>query len=274
MKIDFQLNASGIAQRLKNRGRSAAMLAYLSARRRLNGKPLWIDNGRIRLPFHGDGDRQELYYHLDGKVWWDKEMRLISPYLTQGDVVVDVGANLGFMSGIFSTLIGAKGRVYSFEPSPLVYSKLLQVITSNRYDNVSAYNLGCGSKDQSLVLHGSSSSGGASLRPNPRSENPAHGVQTVQVVRLDDFLGPKLERLDFLKIDTEGFEDEVLLGAERTLERFMPVVYIELCSEYLNSSERSIAFLRGRGYIFDQDVNLSEAHDGTNFFALPPNFQR
>src|ERR1019366_2519839 len=113
---------------LRTRSRATGMRAYLSVRRRLTGGTIWIDHGCIKLPFHGDGDRQEIYYQLDGKEWWNKEVRLISPYLRPGDVAVDVGANLGFMTGIFSTLTGTTGHVYSFEPSPSVYLKLSEVI--------------------------------------------------------------------------------------------------------------------------------------------------
>lgn len=128
--------------RLRHRGRIVAKQASLSFRRWRTGRPFWVDYGCIKLPFHGDGDRQEIYYHLDGKDWWSKELQLISGHLNPGDVVVDVGANLGFLSGLFSTLTGPAGQVYSFEPSPIVYAKLLEVIAANNYTNVSAYNMG------------------------------------------------------------------------------------------------------------------------------------
>jgi len=256
---------------LSRRGRETGKLAFLSTRLLLSRKPIWIDYGRIRLPFHGDGDRQELYYHLYVKEWWDKELRLISPHLKPGAVVIDVGANIGFMSGIFSKLAGANGRVYSFEPSHSVYAKLLQVIKTNEYRNVVPYNLGCGSHDQSMTLHGALSSGNASLRSDAASENPQRKSEPVRIISLDEFLGPKLERLDFLKIDTEGFEDQVLLGAEQIIRRLMPIIYIEFSLEYADSSERAMNLLQRHGYAFDREVDLQKCRNGDNFFALPPN---
>ena len=128
--------------KLRSRGRIEAAQAYLTLKRRVNRGPLWIDHGCIRLPFHGDGDRQEIYYYLDGKTWWNNEISSISPYLGQGGVVVDVGANLGFMSGIFSRLTGPGGRVHSFEPSPVVYGKLLEVIAANNLHERGAIQYG------------------------------------------------------------------------------------------------------------------------------------
>jgi FkbM family methyltransferase len=259
--------------KVRSRGRIEAAKAYLTLKRGVNRGPLWIDHGCIKLPFHGDGDRQEIYYYLDAKAWWRNEVNSISPYLSQGAVVVDVGANLGFMSGIFSVLTGLGGRVHSFEPSPAVYSKLLKVIVANDYPNVSAYNMGCGKEDGSLILHSPSSSGCATLRPHAGLEAKTQETQTVRIVKLDDFLGPKLERLDLLKIDTEGYEDEVLAGAAELIKRFKPIIYIELCSEYLTSSQNAGRFLCDRGYTFDRELALDESSNGANFFAFPPGMQ-
>jgi FkbM family methyltransferase len=256
--------------KVRSRGRVEAARAYLALRRGVNRGPVWIDHGCIKLPFHGDGDRQEVYYYLDGKAWWNNEVSSISPYLSQGGVVVDVGANLGFMSGIFSALTGPRGRVHSFEPSPVVYRKLLKVILANNYTNVSSYNMGCGKEEGSLTLYCPSSSGEATLRPRAGTEGETPEKHSVRIVKLDDFLGPKLQRLDLLKIDTEGYEDEVLTGAAQLIQKFKPIIYIELCAEYLTSSENAGRFLRDLGYTFDRELALDETSNGANFFAFPP----
>ncbi len=246
----------------------------LFVRGRVHGYPVWFDNGRLKLPYYGDGDNQELLYHMDGREWWDGELRLISRYVSAGDVALDVGANHGFMSGILSTLTGSTGQVHSFEPNPKVFAKLLEVIKINNFSTVSAYNMGCGKEEQLMTLHCPPSSGHASLRPNADIKRSSLETKEVRIVKLDDFLGPRLERLNFLKIDTEGYEDDVLLGATDLLRRFYPVIYIELCSEYLVSSERSIQFLRSLGYALDREIDLRHSSNGENFFALPPKYQR
>lgn len=262
-----------LSSAFRARSRVARMRAYLSVRRRLAGRTIWIDHGCIKLPFHGDGDPQEIYYHLDGKEWWNKEVRLMSPYLRVGHVAADVGANLGFITGILSTLTGATGHVYSFEPSPSVYSKLAELVELNRYGNVSCYNMGCGKAEQSMTLYSPRTSGNATLRPGSGMGASNCKLLDVRIVQLDDFLGPKLERLDFLKIDTEGYEDEVLAGASGILRRFQPVIYIELNSEYIESSERAARLLRDYGYTFDRELVWGTSHEAENYFALPRGLQ-
>jgi FkbM family methyltransferase len=161
-----------------------------------------------------------------------------------------------------------------FRTEPRVLAKLLEVIKVNNLSTVSAYNMGCGKEERSMTLHCPPSSGHASLRPSADVERSSLEKKEVRIVKLDDFLGSKLERLNFLKIDTEGYEDEVLSGATELIRRFHPTIYIELCTEYLASSERAIQFLLDLGYTFDREIDLQHSSNGNNFFALPPIYQR
>ena len=263
-----------ILSRLRNRLGIRSMRTYLTLRRKLCGRPFWIDNGYLQLPFHGDGDQQELLYQLHGRFWWEYESHLLAPYIQPGSVVIDVGANLGFMSAIFSSLAGDAGRVYSFEPSPTVYAKLLEVIRMNGCTNVCANNMGCGREEQSLTLYSPLTSGCATLRPEENLEREAMKKQSVRIVKLDDFLGPELDRLNFIKIDTEGFEDEVLGGAVELLQRFKPVVYIELCADRLESSRNAVHILREQGYTFARELSYETVSTPENYIALPAGFSR
>lgn len=252
---------------VRRRARLAMARGYLIFRRHVVDRgTVWIRHERVLLPFSGDGDDQELMYYLDGKKWWRNEMRAMGPYVAEGSVVVDVGANLGFMSSILSLLTGRSGHVFSFEPSPRTYPKLVEVIGKNRFENVTPHNLACGAEESQMELFSPSSSGDASLRPNDAVKGHSF---TVRIVKLDDFLGPKLDRLDFIKIDTEGFEDEVLKGASDLIQNFKPVIYIELGSAYLASSQRAISLLQQAGYSFRPEVDLNVATTGENFFAVP-----
>lgn len=127
------------------------------------------------------------------------------------------------------------------------------------------HNLGCGDFPGEMMLASpTGSSGNATLTTQKATES----MQKVQIVLLDDFLTGSLERLDFIKIDTEGFEDRVLAGAGALIDAYHPTVYIELSSEYLNSSERATQWLREHGYIFEIKPDLSCAHNGDNFIAI------
>ncbi|HEX3717551.1 MAG TPA: FkbM family methyltransferase [Verrucomicrobiae bacterium] len=252
----------------RNRSRIMAKKINLYIRWRAAHKTLWVDYGWMRLPFHGDGDMQEVFYHLNGNQWWRAERALLSRYLKPGHVAVDVGANLGFVAGILSNLVGPEGRVHSFEPSPTIHAKLVEVIQANAYANVSTYNVGCGESEGRMTLHCAASSGNSTLRSGIDPKLKIRSTQDVRIVRLDDFLATKLTRLDLLKIDTEGFEDSVLAGTVGLLQKFKPAVYVELSSEYLSSSQRAVKVLQENGYFFEQEPQLKQCHNGENFLAF------
>jgi FkbM family methyltransferase len=254
---------SGLQRRL----RSALCEVSLERRRRKAGGTAWVDHPFMALPFHGDGDKQEILYHLHGARWWEAEKRLLQPFINPGDTVIDIGANLGFMTALFSNLCGPTGRVHSFEPSPTVFSKLEAVVARNGLQNVSVHNLGCGDRAGGMVLHLSESSGNASLRA--RGPGQETRTQKVEIVVLDDFFGKNPTRLDFLKVDTEGFEDSVLLGATGLLRRFKPTVYVELSAEYLDSSRAAVSLLKSLDYAFINEPDFSKVHMGDNFLAVP-----
>jgi FkbM family methyltransferase len=254
----------------------------LELRRRLAGGVCWVHGGPVLLPVVGDGDRQMLHYSLYGKKWWSFEKAQAERFVKPGAVVVDVGANIGFLSALFSSLVGESGRVFAFEPSPEVFKKLCMVAEKNHLANVRTIEAGCGSRAGMLTLYSPRFSGNSTLRPEGvegKVEGDVH-QQKVEILKLDEFFGvgegtedfprnEKLSRLDFVKIDTEGFEDEVLRGMEGLIEKFRPVIYIELCAQFRSSSERAIQILHLHGYRFERAVDLDTSENGDNYFALP-----
>ena len=263
-----------ILHRLRNRLQRDVKAMELSARRALGCGEMVCDYGWVRLPYSGDGDVQEVIYHLNCQAWYEKERSLLSPYVRQGDTVIDVGANVGFMAALFCELVGDRGQVYAFEPSPHVFRKLERVISLNGLWSVEAVNAGCGSEAAAGTLYRiGASSGNASLVP-PEIALWNSMYEQVDLVRLDDFLLAREETVDFLKIDTEGYESAVLEGAREVLERDHPTLYIELSQEYRSSSRDSVCFLRALGYEFVTEPDLSRAHNGDNFVVTHPLYSR
>lgn len=236
---------------------------------RLKGGTVWARRGGYWLPFHADGDDQEIQYQLEGELWFNYETERLREYLPKDGVVIDVGANLGFTALLFAKHVGPGGQVYAFEPSPPVYAKLLEVVEKNQLHNVRCFNLGCGAAPSRETLLVPASSGNATIRRS--GLHPAKPCREIRVAldTLDNVILPLAPRVDFLKIDTEGFEDQVLAGADEIVARYRPIVYIELSREYRDSSARAIAWLRARGYTFDRDPDLASAHNGDNFLAIP-----
>jgi hypothetical protein len=130
--------------------------------------------------------------------------------------------------------------------------------------------MACGRRRETLDLTIPVSSGNASLRPTREIAHATRLTEEVAVLPLDEAL-PGLSRLDFLKIDTEGFEIDVLMGAENTIRKHRPVIYIELSAEYHESSRTAIDWLQERGYVFSIPPDLNEARNGDNFLVFPSN---
>lgn len=152
--------------------------------------------------------------------------------LNSGDCFVDVGANIGLMTLVASQCVGNSGKVISYEAHPETVKILEFNLNLNSISNVEVCNYALGSTNCSSIIYDNwhINRGGASLIV--KTENSA--AYSVEIRRLDDSrdstIHPKI-----IKIDVEGFELEVLKGAEETIKKFKPILIIELSSKRDNS---------------------------------------
>jgi FkbM family methyltransferase len=163
--------------------------------------------------------------------------QLVAP----GQVVLDVGANIGAHTISLAKIVGPAGAVLAFEPQRVIYQMLCGNIALNALSNVFAYHLAVGS------------AAGTVLVPLPDYAVPGNygGIalggftsgEQVTVVALDSL---ELPRCDFIKIDVEGMEREVLAGAVRTIARFQPKLYVE--NDKAALSPALIEYLLGLDY--------------------------
>lgn len=139
------------------------------------------------------------------------EMLFLTHYLRPGDTFVDVGANVGVYTLLAAGVAGA--NAVSFEPIPSTFSKLRRNVTYNDLlDRVDLRNLGVGDKEETLVFTNNLDATNHVVS----SEKDLAGATTkVPVDTLDRLLTGK--KANFLKIDVEGFEANVINGAPDTL---------------------------------------------------------
>jgi FkbM family methyltransferase len=248
------------------RARREAKRMQLGARRLRVRGDLYVNYGWIRLLYCGDGDVQEILYHLNQREWRDNEMSALRPILRPGATVVDVGANLGFVTVLLAELVGPNGRVFSFEPSQTVFAKLEKTVAANSLRQVSTYNMACGQEPGFLALSKVNRSSGNSSLIAAGAER-----ETVQVMPLDAISLSWGRRVDFMKIDTEGFEPEVLSGAKRILAEDRPVIYIEMGGDYLQSTLRTVELLKEFDYNTRHVDRLrwSKVGNGSNYLFRP-----
>ena len=143
------------------------------------------------------------------------ETVLVKAHVKRGMTVVDIGANVGYYTALAAKLVGHSGRVLAFEPSPSAFSKL-QGMVKGRCDHVRLFNVALGSCEGSLTLYHPP---GDEHNLNPSMYQYRQGMVgvTVPVTTLDSVLDA-IERVDFLKIDVEGYEPLVFKGAIKSLE--------------------------------------------------------
>lgn len=156
-------------------------------------------------------------YDQNGEV---RVMRLIKDHFKQAPdpvVIFDVGAHRGDYATDLARVFGEKSRVYCFEPSAPLFAELKTSVGA--FPNFEAYQLGLSDKDESVELYDY----GYSI-PSMVSDvvglagGRAFTVETVNTVRLDQFCeGHQVERINFLKVDVEGYDLKVLRGAKEML---------------------------------------------------------
>jgi len=145
---------------------------------------------------------------LDPKITW-----ICSRLLREGDVALDIGANLGIVTFLMARLVGPSGHVHAFEPNPLLQEFIQQAIERNSAANVTLHPVALGERDDELSLRVPRGNAGAASLVEPRVDIAVHEVP-VPVRRLGDVLAdspPAAIRL--VKMDVEGFEPAVLRGA-------------------------------------------------------------
>lgn len=211
---------------------------------------------RIRL-------KPDLMYR-DVFLWGDYEpsqTRLFREIVRTGDVVADVGTNFGWYATLFARWVGSSGRVHAFEPIPSFRALAQENLALNLLTTrVSLNEMGLGEKAGEFTVHTFSGlpSGHASVSDLGRADAVPHHCR---VEALDAYVRRVgLERLDFMKIDVEGFERDVLAGAMKVLcKEDAPVVAFEVnmdCLGHLGLRAGAAADeLRTAGYRFFYRIN-------------------
>ena len=160
------------------------------------------------------------------------ELSFFKKTLKPGWVILDIGANIGLYSKIASTIIGANGHVYCFEPTPATRLFLEKNLSACANTTIVPKAVGAKSGLISLYLEKEN------LGCNSLLAKTGEAIE-VQMTSIDDFLidNSQIQRVDFIKIDIEGFEEEALLGMDKTL-KYHPLLMIELNPSFLRQHGR------------------------------------
>ena len=155
----------------------------------------------------------------------------------ENPVIIDVGANIGtYTTWVARWFANKGGKVYAFEPQREVFQMLCANMAINNIFNVYAYECGISDEEKyidiDVVDYDTIGSFAAfSLTHDPKRYQNTNKKQHIKVTTIDKFVEEQqLEKVDYIKIDAEGLDLEVLCGAHNTISKFKPDLYIE----YLN----------------------------------------
>jgi len=152
-------------------------------------------------------------------------VQLFRALIGPDDVVADIGANIGLTAILFSTLAR---HVFAFEPSPSTYNILTGNLARAGATNVEAINLGLGYKTESLTItFASNNRSGGYVSDKIRPET-GHVTEEIRIDTLDHYFADGKITPNFLKIDVEGFEQNVIKGGGVFYRKNKPIVVMEM----------------------------------------------
>jgi FkbM family methyltransferase len=218
-----------------------------------------INVGDITIRHHYTGDRVHLHsfrhkgYWFHGKKREIETMSQFAALIGHGDTVFEVGGHIGYISMYLAKLVGDSGFVHVFEPGPnnLPYIRR----NSRNQPNIFIEPVGVGSSSGTLPFYIEGLSGQnnsfvrdfAGLRANEESAHveAQRAVVEVPIVTLDNFASGRGFRPDFVKVDVEGFEYEVLQGMTGLLQSRAPRLMVEVQAHQSDIFQ----LLSGLGYL-------------------------
>lgn len=177
---------------------------------------------------------------------WEKPIvDLCHKLIQKNDTAIDVGANIGFHTILLSSFVGEKGKVFCFEPIPLLSKTLKRNLWLNDCPNVITSNKAATDTSGEKVefyCPTSSNLGLGSLKRN--IDLTTSDIIEVETIKLDNLIDEIKTNLSLIKIDVQGEELKVLMGGKKLIVKYKPTIIFELEDEYLSNpdSDRQSVF--------------------------------
>jgi len=154
-------------------------------------------------------------------------IEIVRRELKKGDIVVEVGANIGYYALFESQLIGEKGRIYAIEPVSSNLELLRKNIELNGYSNIDLYPFAIGESNGIHSMYLTTWRNKPSLRDITGTRKEKHFTEEikVEVMAFDDFIKDK-SYPNFVRMDVEGYEYHIIRGMKDTLQRKLPLTLL------------------------------------------------
>ena len=155
--------------------------------------------------------------------------KFVSKYLKENIVCVDVGANIGYYSTLYSKIVGQNGKVLAIEPSPVNFEFLKKNLELQNFSNYLVFNCESGDKEGNVRFLMDKRANKCMIVQDKSESSNNPDIISVPVRKIDDIIDESnVERVDFLKMDVEGYEWFAIQGALKTIRTFRPSIQIEI----------------------------------------------
>jgi FkbM family methyltransferase len=182
--------------------------------------PKYVNNVYGNKMYLDDRDWKFLFY---SRVHEPQETEFFLKTIKTGDVVLDIGANIGYFTLLFANAVGSNGHVYAFEPDRANFKILRKNVEVNHCKNVTLINKAVWSKNEILKLYLSLENIGD--HRTYKSINDREFIE-VQGVRIDDYLSHIHRGVDVIKMDIQGAEFHAISGMRNILSMKKDVILV------------------------------------------------
>ncbi len=244
-----------------------------------------INPGDISITHHHTGDRFKIHSFKHRGYWFHRDQRekstieIFLKILKRGDVVIELGGHVGYMSAIFASHVGTAGKVIVFEPgldnlkyirsnlSQYSQIQIIEIAASNRVGTAIFYEESLTGQNNSLIQDYDV------LKDNAGSSGVGYEIATreISTTTLDRFVADHKVVPNFIKVDIEGAELLAIEGACEVLKNSRPVLMVEIT----NKTREVVELLRSHNYRLFSDNGVELKKDAEiperlwNTFAVP-----
>ena len=174
--------------------------------------------------------------------WCEPGLDILLQCANSGGIILDIGANIGTHTVALARKVGTNGRVIAFEPQRVVYQNLCANVSLNRLINVDCLHKGVGEKNAVCNVPITDPETQQNFGAFELSENKTG--EPVEIITIDSL---SLQACSLIKVDVEGMEKEVLTGANDTIRKFRPLMFVE--NNNLDKSEELIETIFAMDYV-------------------------
>lgn len=232
------------------------------------GLKVTISGVNLRLPSR--------YFRYYGDSYEEESIMQMRKSVKKGDVVLDIGAQLGLMTKFFSDQVGVGGKVYAFEPTPSTFDLLCKTIEINNISKIATpIKKAVTDRVGEGVFNVSDTEASPANSLSNYERIETKGIK-VYLTSVDVFVKENnLDKIDFIKIDAEGAEYSVLKGAKETIAAHHPKILLAMHPESIVNFGNSLVeiwdFIMDKNYkvfLEEKEITKSSFIEKTDLFDV------